>query len=75
MEASSLADLQEQATRKLMDNSNVSGTISVDHAMVPLWFHDSVRFVSQGVELNATVTQMSINLSPGALVSAEWRQI
>lgn len=74
VEASSALDLQLQANRKLRDNSNVVGTLEVTHAFVPLWYRDGVRFSSQGVGTKATVTEMSMDLTPGSLVDAKWRQ-
>lgn len=74
VEASSQADLQAQATRKLIDNSNVIGKIRVSHAVVPIWYNEAVSFKSQGMDTTATVTKMSLSLTPGSLVSAEWRQ-
>ena len=74
VEASSLANLQAQATRKLIDNSNVIGKIRVSHAVIPLWYNQAVKFKSQGMDTTATVTKMSLSLTPGSLVSAEWRQ-
>lgn len=74
VEASSLADLQAQATRKLLDNSNVVGRISASHAAVPVWYNEAVSFNSQGVELTATIVKLSLNLKPGSLMTAEWRQ-
>lgn len=74
VEAASQLDLQQQANRKLLSNSNVVGKLSVSHAPVPLWYNEAIRFTSQGMDSKATVTKMSLNLSPGSLVSAEWRQ-
>ncbi len=75
VEAASQADLQAQATRKLLDNSNVVGKINVSHATVPVWFNESVHFVSQGMDATATITRMTMKLEAGALMSAEWRQV
>lgn len=74
VESSSQADLQDQADRKLRDNSNVVGVLEVNHAFVPLWYRDGVEFISQGMRTKATVTEMSMSLVPGSLVSAKWRQ-
>lgn len=74
VEAVSQADLQAQATRKLIDNSNVVGRISLAHAAVPIWYNEGVQFRSQGVDTKATITKMSLRLEPGALVQAEWSQ-
>lgn len=74
VEAASLADLQDQADRILVDNSNVVGKLSVAHAMMDLWYNDKIRFISQGMDTFAIITQMSIQLTPGSLVSAEWSQ-
>ncbi len=74
VEASSQADLQTQANRKLLDNSNVVGKLAVSHAPVPLWYNQAVQFQSQGINTRATVTKMSLNLVPGSLIYAEWRQ-
>lgn len=74
VEASSQLDLQQQANRKLINNSNVVGKISVDHRPIPLWYNEAVDFVSQGMSVKATVTEMSLSLTPGSLVSAVWRQ-
>lgn len=75
VEASSQLDLQQQANRKLIDNSNVVGQITVDHRPMPIWYNEAVHFKSQGVDLAATVTKMKLNLEAGALVAAEWRQV
>lgn len=74
VEAVSLADLQAQATRKLIDNSNVVGRLSVAHAAVPVWYNEGVMFKSQGMDTKATIINMSLRLQPGALVQAEWSQ-
>ena len=74
VEALSQAALQAQASRKLIDNSNVVGRLSVAHAPIPVWYNEAVAFKSQGIDTRATITKMSLDLDPGALVSAEWRQ-
>lgn len=74
VEAASQLDLQTQANRKLRDNSNVVGQMSVNHAFVPVWYRDSVSFKSQGMDTKATIVEMSMSLEPGALVEARWRQ-
>lgn len=74
VEATSQADLQAQANRILIDNSNVVGRLSVAHAAVPVWYREGVQFISQGVDTKATITQMSLRLAPGSLVRAEWSQ-
>lgn len=74
VEAASQLDLQQQANRKLIDNSNVVGKMAVSHAALPLWYNEAVRFISQGTDTRATVTKMTLPLVPGALVQAEWRQ-
>jgi len=74
VEAASQVELQLQANRTLVDNSNVVGKIRVSHAPIPVWYNEAVGFVSQGMDAKATVTKMSLNLTPGSLVSAEWRQ-
>lgn len=74
VEAATQADLQMQANRKLIDNSNVVGKLSVEHAPIPLWYNDAVQFVSQGMNTKATVVKMKLNLEAGSLVRAEWRQ-
>lgn len=74
VEASSQADLQARAERRLLDNSNVVGKLNVSHAPVPVWFNEAVLFRSQGHEARATIRTMSLDLTPGALVSAEWRE-
>lgn len=74
VEAVSLAALQLQANRKLVENSNVVGVIEVDHAFVPVWYRDGVAFTSQGMDTKATIVEMSLDLEPGSLVSAKWRQ-
>lgn len=75
VEASSQADLEQQALRRLMDTSNVVGKLRVSHAAVPIWYNDAVQFTSNGVDTRASVVRMSLELKPGALVSAEWRQV
>jgi hypothetical protein len=74
VEAASQLDLQQQANRKLLANSNVVGKLKVSHAPVPLWYNEAVRFTSQGTDTQATITKMSLDLTPGSLISAEWRQ-
>lgn len=75
VEAATQADLQVQANRKLLDNSNVVGKLAVSHAALPIWYNEAVFFVSQGTSAKVTVTKMSLNLEPGAQISAEWRQV
>ncbi len=74
VEAASQADLESQALRRLLDTSNVAGKVRVSHAPVPIWFNDAVTFTSGGREMRAAVSRMSLELRPGALVSAEWRE-
>lgn len=74
VEASSQADLTAQAERILKDNSNVAGRLSVAHAMMPLWYEEAVHFSSQGMNTDAIITGMSVQLTPGSLMSAEWSQ-
>lgn len=74
VEASSQLDLQTQANRKLIDNSNVAGKLAVSHAQVPVWYNELVRFSDSGTDTLATITEMSIQLIPGSLVQASWRQ-
>lgn len=74
VEAQSQAALQAQANRKLLDNSNVVGKLSVSHAVIPVWYNEAVSFKSQGIDTRATITKMSLDMAPGALVRAEWRQ-
>lgn len=75
VEASSQLDLQTQANRKLLDNSNVVGKLEVSHAPVPVWYNEAVSFRSQGMDTLATITQMSLKLEAGSLVRATWRQV
>lgn len=74
VEAASQAELQQQANRKLINNSNVVGKLKVSHAPIPVWYNEAVLFTSQGLDTMATITKMSLKLEPGAQVSAEWRQ-
>ena len=75
VEASSQADLQLQANRMLLDNSRASTTLSVSHAAVPLWYNDAVLFQSQGYSAKAVILKMSLKLTPGSQVQAEWREV
>lgn len=75
VEASSQEDLDSQAVRMLVEASNLTGRISVSHAPVPVWHGEVVRFVSDGRDELATVSRMSLTLTPGSLVDAEWRQV
>lgn len=75
VEAASAEDLQAQCDRRLIDNSNVVGRIQVSHAAVPVWYNEAVYFESQGFSATATVTEMSLGLTPGSLVNASWRQV
>lgn len=74
VQASSQADLQAQADRKLIDNSNTVGKLAVSHAPVPVWYNEAVRFKSQGTDTKATIIEMSLELMAGSLVQAKWRQ-
>lgn len=74
VEASSQLALQQMANRKLIDNSNVVGRISIAHRFVPVWYNEAVRFRSRGMDIKATITKMSLNLASGSLIDAEWRQ-
>lgn len=75
VEAASQLDLQTQANRKLLDNSNVVGKLTVSHAPVPVWYNEAVLFRSQGMDTLATITQMSLSLEAGSLIRATWRQV
>lgn len=72
VEASSQEDLQNQANLRLLNNSSVFGTLTVSHLPLPLWYNDTVRFKSQGVDTLASVWKMEWP-NPGGLVQATWR--
>lgn len=74
VEAVSYQDLLAKARRKLVENSNVVGVISVAHAFVPLWPRSGVEFTSQGFTARATVATMKVDLKPGTLVESVWKQ-
>lgn len=74
VEAESQLALQTQANRLLLENSNVVGKLTVSHAAIPVWYNEAVSFKSQGMNTRAIITKMSLELKPGALVNAEWRQ-
>lgn len=73
VEASSQADLAQRATRMLLESSNVAGRIQVTHAAVPVWFGEVVRFGPR--DTLASIARMSLDLKPGSLVSAEWKEV
>lgn len=75
VEAESQEALQLMANRILIDNSNVFGIISIGHRPLPLWYDQVVRYVASGIDVRASISEMSLNLVPGSLMQAEWRQI
>ena len=74
VEAESQVALDAMATRKLLDNSNVVGKVSISHAVMPVWYNEAVLFRSQGMDTLATITEMNIPLVPGSLAQDVWRQ-
>ena len=74
VEAESQLALQLQANRKLLDNSNTVGVMTVTHAFVPVWFRDGIRFITGDTDTAATVVEMDMELTPGSLVQSKWRQ-
>lgn len=75
VEAASQEVLDAIAARDLVSASSPSRTIAASHAFVPLAPNDVVRFVSDGVDLRAVVENLSLDLRPGSLVSAKWREV
>ena len=75
VEATSQRVIDELAQRRLLDQSSPVSNITVDHALMPLEVDDRVQLRTPTHLLDATITKMSINLQPGSLVSAEWREI
>ena len=71
-----LAALQKYVDDKGARLSRLAALIEgVQHAQVPVWYNEVVHFVSQGVDVHATVREMSMSSARGASVLATWEVI
>lgn len=74
VEAAGQAEINQLAQRRLIQAGYPVGTISIQHAPVPVFPREAVRFTSGGVSTVATVAKMSIS-SPGHWVSTELKEV
>lgn len=79
VEASSQTVLDGMCERRLLAAANITRSVEIDHAMLPLLLNARVSFVDAStvpVDLAAaTVTQMTIPLTPGGLVRSTLRGV
>lgn len=75
-EASDFATLQSIAWKHLTASQKPPESISVSHAVVPLWGRDVLRFTSDGVDRLVTVNEWSIpSFKAGALMTGKWTAV
>lgn len=75
IEAETPAVIKELARRKLVELTQVTSTIDIEHLMVPLNLGDLVRLVSHNIDSRFVVERMSMTLTPGSLCQATWREV
>ena len=75
VEAADQPTLDALAARYLADASTPSATLEVQHASVPLDGNDVVRFASAGVDTLAVVEGWQVDLTPGSLMTGNWREV
>lgn len=75
VEAADQPTLDAMAARYLADASTPSATLEVQHASVPLDGNDVVRFASSGVDTLAVVEGWQVDLTPGSLMTGNWREV
>lgn len=75
VEATDQATINAMATRRLRELSSKVTNLEVTHAVANLWPNDRVRFRTPIYSGTATVSSYSIDLTPGSLVDATWREV
>lgn len=73
VEAANQAEINKLAQRHLVQDGNPVASIVIEHAPVPIFPRQAVRFVSEGISTVATVARMSVS-SPGYLVRTELKE-
>lgn len=74
VEAAGQAEINSLAQRRLLQAGNPVATLKIEHAPVPVFPRQAVRFQSAGVRTVATIAKMSVS-SPGFLVSTELKEV
>lgn len=74
VEAAGQAEINGLAQRRLLQAGSPVATVKLEHAPVPVFPRQAVRFQSAGVRTVATIAKMSVS-SPGFLVSTELKEV
>ncbi|MDO5050005.1 MAG: hypothetical protein Q4D87_09015 [Actinomycetaceae bacterium] len=74
VEATSQAQINAMAQRRLLEAGSPVATVSVEHAVLPLRPRDLVVLESSPLRVRATVQKLSV-VSPGFLMSSELREV
>lgn len=75
VEAVDQATITAMARRRLTEASSKVTNLDVTHAVANLWPNDRVRFSTPVYTGTATVSSYSVDLHPGSLVEATWREV
>lgn len=60
---------------RLMQVSTAVSNLTVSHAMLNLKLNDRITFETATHTVDLTIRTMKIDLEPGALVDAGWREL
>lgn len=74
VEAAGQAEINALAQRRLIQAGNPVSTVKIEHAPVPVFPRQAVRFKSEGIDTTATIAKMSFS-SPGYLVATELKEV
>jgi hypothetical protein len=75
VEATSQLVLDALAARRLTDQSSVSASLEISHAVLPLSLNDSTTFTTGGLSTRAVVQSTSISLEPGSMMRTKMREV
>lgn len=75
VEAANQQVLDEMNVRSLRSSSYRVVNLQVEHALMPLRVGDLIAFQTPLYRATATISKYSIDLTPGSLASATWREV
>ena len=76
IEAETPTVIQQLAERKLVELTTPSTTIDVEHMWLDLKLHDKIRFAPSNHDpIDVIIDSMRIELKPGSLVNATWKEV
>lgn len=76
IEAETPTVMQQLAERKLVELTTPSTTINVEHMWLDLKLHEKIRFAPSNHDpIDVIIDSMRIELKPGSLVNAVWKEV